>query len=173
MSASLPDILEGDLDIVFVGTNPGLYSAEQGHYYARTANRFWPMLYQSGLLPCALRPEDDWKLLRFRMGLTDLVSRATPGTQELSPAEMKAGGPLLEQKLRFYRPRMVCLNGLLVYRSLFKRQGGPGLKPERLASAKVFVVPSTSPRNASYRDAVLLDWFQKLSTLKKQLPHAP
>jgi len=168
MRTALPDILEGDLDIVFIGSNPGDYSAKMGHYYASATNRFWPMLFQSGLLPRLLHPEDDWKLPRFRMGLTDLVKRATPGVGDLDAEELKKGGTFLQKKIRFYQPRIVCLNGLLVYRSLFMKNDGPGLKKELFGSAKVFVIPSTSPRNARFTNEILLSWFSQLFQFKNQ-----
>ena len=33
---TLPDLLSPGLDLVFVGINPGSYSAAKGHYYAQT-----------------------------------------------------------------------------------------------------------------------------------------
>ena len=36
---TLPDLLRRDLDVVFVGINPSVYSAERGHYFARGSNR--------------------------------------------------------------------------------------------------------------------------------------
>lgn len=169
MNLSLPDILEGDLDIVFVGINPGHYSARVGHYYAQPANRFWPLLYRSNLLPRPLNSLDDWKLPRFRMGLTDLVKRTTSGANELRREELKKGGVFLQRKLKFYRPRMVCFNGLLVYRILFNKDGGPGLQEEKFGSTQVYVIPSTSPRNAQYTNQVLLGWFAKLNLLKNEM----
>ena len=47
--ATLPDYLRPGLDIVFVGLNPGLYSAQVGRYFAHKQNRFWPALSASGL----------------------------------------------------------------------------------------------------------------------------
>ncbi|MFQ5543711.1 MAG: mismatch-specific DNA-glycosylase [Nitrospiria bacterium] len=169
MIPPLPDILEGDLDIVFVGINPGTYSAEMGHYYAQPANRFWSMLHQSCLLPRFLDPLDDWKLPRFRLGLTDLVKRVTSGSSELKLEELKNGGLLLQQKIKFYRPRIVCFNGLLVYRTLFHKNGGPGLKGEKMGSAQIYVIPSTSPRNAQYTNKMLLDWFRNLNQVTNKV----
>jgi len=52
---TLPDLLRDGLDIVFVGINPGLYSAQRGHYFARRTNRFWPALSRSVLSRAARR----------------------------------------------------------------------------------------------------------------------
>lgn len=109
---SLPDILEADLQIVFVGINPGTSSAQVGHYYARTTNLFWPMLFESGLIPHLLEPEEDWKLIRFGIGLTDVVKRPSGSASDLSPAEFEAGAIAVRNKILMYHPRIVCFNGL-------------------------------------------------------------
>ncbi|HLG21328.1 MAG TPA: mismatch-specific DNA-glycosylase [Candidatus Manganitrophaceae bacterium] len=162
MNASLPDILEGDLDIVFVGINPGAYSAQTGHYYARPSNLFWTTLHQSGLIPQPLQPKDDWKLPRFRIGLTDIVKRSTDSSQDLSADELKTGGEIVRKKILFYRPRTVCFNGLTAYRALFGPTEGPGAKEARIGSSALFVVPSTSRRNARYPKEEVILWFRRL-----------
>ncbi len=157
MNPTLPDILEGELDIVFVGINPGRYSAKMGHYYAQPANRFWHILFQSGLIPSPLKPDDDWKLPRFGMGLTDVVKRVTPGSNDLSLAELKEGGEILRHKIGFYQPRVVCFNGLTGYRAVFQEMGGLGLKSHKIHKSSVFALPSTSPRNTHYtKDKLIL-----------------
>ena len=45
---TLPDYLAPGLDIIFVGINPGSYSAQVGHYFAGPRNRFWPAINRSG-----------------------------------------------------------------------------------------------------------------------------
>ncbi|MFQ5949064.1 MAG: mismatch-specific DNA-glycosylase [Nitrospiria bacterium] len=163
MIPSLPDILEADLDIVFVGINPGTYSARKGHYYANPTNLFWPMLFRSGLIPTPLKPEDDWRLIRFRMGLTDIVKRVTESASELSSAECRKGGEILRKKIAFYSPRVVCFNGLTVYRALFGRSEGPGPKAPQIGMSQVYVIPSTSRRNAHYTKEKVLYWFKQLN----------
>lgn len=165
---SLPDILEDDLDIVFVGINPGTYSAAQKHYYAHPTNLFWPMLYQSGLLPAPLRPEEDWKLPRFRMGLTDSVKRVTESASKLRAADRREGGEILRKKIRYYSPRMVCFNGLAAYGALFGSCDGPGPKTPQIASSRLFVIPSTSRRNARYQKGEILHWFTQLHLFRQK-----
>lgn len=164
----LPDILEADLDIVFVGINTGTYSAKRGHYYARPQNLFWPMLYQSGLIPSPLKSEDDWKLIRFRIGVTDAVKRVTDNASDLSAAELKEGGEIVRRKVLFYQPRIVCFNGLTSYRALFGFDGGPGPKRDRIGTSRLFVVPSTSRRNAFYSREKVLFWFKELARFRRE-----
>ena len=165
---SLPDILESDLKIVFVGINPGTHSARVGHYYARATNLFWPMLHESGLIPQALKPEDDWKLVRFGIGLTDVVKRATDGAADLAREELGAGATVVRNKIAMYRPRIACFNGLTAHRALFGRNEGPGAKPDRIGESRVFVVPSTSRRNAAYPRETVLFWFKELDRFLRE-----
>lgn len=169
MHTTLPDILEGGLDIVFVGINPGLRSSKAGHYYANPSNRFWPLLYKSGLLPRPLKPGDDWKLPRFRLGLTDMVKRVSAGSADLSSDEFTNGAGILTQKIRFYRPGIICFNGLVAYRTFFPDGNGAGQKVDLVAGSRLFVIPSTSPRNASYSDDRLLDYFLELARFRAKV----
>ncbi len=166
--STLPDILEDDLDIVFVGINPGVYSAEKRHYYAHPTNLFWTMLYQSGLIPTLLKPEDDWKLTRFRMGLTDTVKRVTKSANDLSATDRRVGGEVLRRKIKFYSPRTVCFNGLSAYGALFGRCDGPGPKEALIGTSHLFVIPSTSRRNAYYGKNDILHWFTQLHLFRQK-----
>ncbi|HJY81951.1 MAG TPA: mismatch-specific DNA-glycosylase [Candidatus Binatia bacterium] len=147
---TLPDYLREGLDIVFVGLNPGLYSAQVGHYFAYKQNRFWSALSASGLVPEPVGPADDARLLEWGIGLTDIVKRPTRGIHELKPVEFRRGAKALQEKLERYRPRVVCFVGLTGYRVCCGNDGEPGRQTNRFGGAQVFVVPSTSPRNARY-----------------------
>jgi TDG/mug DNA glycosylase family protein len=146
----LPDYLREGLDLVFVGLNPGLYSAKVGHYFAYKQNRFWPALSLSGLIPESIGPEDDAKLLEWGIGLTDIVKRPTRGIHEVSTTEFRRGAKVLREKIERYQPRVVCFIGLTGYRICCGNESGPETYAGRFGGASVFVVPSTSPRNASY-----------------------
>ncbi len=96
---SLPDYLQPGLDLVFVGINPGLYSVQRGHYFARLTNRFWPAFSASKLSERVrrslgtdtLRAEHDDKLLRFGIGFTDVVKRPSANAAGLNPAISRNG----------------------------------------------------------------------------------
>src|SRR5690349_20007515 len=53
------DVLVKDLQVLFVGSNPSLRSAEVGHNFARPGNRFYPALHAAGFTPRRLRPDED------------------------------------------------------------------------------------------------------------------
>src|SRR5437867_2634199 len=103
---SLPDYLQPGLRLVFVGFNPSMRSAAVGHYYAGPGNLFWPLLYETGLLPEPLTYAEDHRILDFGIGLTDLVKRPTRSSADLLPAEARAGVFQLQTKLVTYAPRV-------------------------------------------------------------------
>lgn len=160
-SHSLPDYLAPHLDIVFVGLNPGEYSARVGHYFARKQNAFWTSLYESGLVPDRLTAEEDARLLQFRYGLTDIVKRPTANVSELDPKEFVRGGRALRAKLEPLAPRVICFVGLVGYRVAFDPKATLGRQEATWGQAHLFIVPSTSPRNAHYRGEIV-HWFRRL-----------
>ena len=161
----LPDYLRPGLDVVFVGSNPGVVSAERGHYYAKTGNDFWPLLHQARLIPEPLTYLDDARIVEHGVGLTDLVKRPSPGMADLSRQEMEAGVPRLRTKLRYFRPRLVCFNGKRIYEVALGHRCEYGLQEERLEDALVFVMPSTSGRNAAYPRPKKLRFFRELKRI--------
>ena len=169
MLRPLPDYLRPGLDVVFVGANPGLISAKQGHYYANPRNPFWSLLHKAGFLPEPLGPREDARVLEFGIGLTDLVKRPTSGIAELSREEKKAGAIRLQKKLNLCRPLVVCFNGKEVYKG-FTGQGCDlgQQRGERLARASLFVVPSTSPQNTHWNVRRKLAYFRELKRVVDQ-----
>jgi len=162
---SLPDYLQPGLRLVFVGFNPSMRSAAVGHYYAGPGNLFWPLLYEAGLIPEPLTYAEDYRILEFGIGLTDLVRRPTRSAADLAPAEARAGVLELQTRLRCYAPRVVCFNGKGVYAWYCRRPVTPGLQEETVGAARVFVVPSTSARNGRWQRAEKAAYFQALRQL--------
>jgi TDG/mug DNA glycosylase family protein len=133
-----------------VGLNPGRYSVEAGHYFARPQNRFWSALSASGLVTHSVSPKDDAGLLKQGIGFTDLIKRPTRGIDELSRSEYKAGAEILRRKLIRFQPKVACFVGLTGYKICFNPHAAIGLQLEQLGRTHLFVIPSTSPRNARY-----------------------
>ncbi len=159
---TLPDHLSKDLDIVFVGLNPSKYSAQEGHYFARPGNLFWTALNQSGLVPEHLSPKDDSRLLQFHLGLTDMVKRPTRNIDGIPKAEFVEGGRRLMAKLIRFEPRIICFVGLEGYRNAFNRHATTGPQEEHWGKSHLFIVPSTSRRNAFYPKEAIYEWFRRL-----------
>jgi TDG/mug DNA glycosylase family protein len=167
--ATLPDYLPQRPDILFVGINPGSYSARQGHYYARGTNRFWWALHASGLVPARLSPQEDGRVIEFGLGLTDLVKRPTNSAADVRGDEFAAGRKTLADKIACVQPLIVCFNGLTGYQHFFQEHTQPGRQARRLYRAWVFVLPSTSARNAAYSRDVVLGFFRDLGALRDEL----
>jgi TDG/mug DNA glycosylase family protein len=146
------DVLARDLDVVFVGINPGLYSAAVGHHFGRPGNRFWKALYLGGFTSRVLDPSEDRILPTLGLGITNLVDRATAVASELSTDELRDGAATLERKVRRWRPHAVAFLGVTAYRGAFDRpRSSLGRQPDDLASAAVWVLPNPSGLNAHHQ----------------------
>jgi TDG/mug DNA glycosylase family protein len=156
---------------LFCGINPGLYSAKVGHHFARPGNRFWPALYAAGITDRLLAPADERELLCLGVGITNLVRRATAAADELTAAELVAGGRALARRVRKYRPAAVAVLGVTAYRTAFARpRAAPGRQPEPLAGAAVWVLPNPSGLNAHYRLADLGRLYAELLQITSGTP---
>src|SRR5271154_2187664 len=166
---TLPDYLRKGMKMILVGSNPGDRSARVGHYYAGRANQFWPILYESGVIPEPLSYEDDRRLIEFGIGMTDLVKRPTRAVEDLERQEFAEGRVLLAQKLEEMRPRVIAFNGKMVYEKFAGRPCKLGLQKEKLYGAHVFVLPTTSGENGGSERAVKMRYFKKLAQLLQNL----
>jgi TDG/mug DNA glycosylase family protein len=158
----LTDYLRPNLDLVIVGINPGRRSWAAGHHYAGPGNHFWPLLYESGLVSEPLTYRDEARVFEWNIGLTNMVARTTPSLSDLSLGELRAGAKSLARKLERYRPRVVAFNGKRIYEVFSGEPCAFGRQPGRFAGAIVYVMPSTSPRGASYQRADKLRFFREL-----------
>ena len=152
--------------VLFVGINPGVRSSLTGHHFAGFSNRFWKLLHESGLVPERIGYEDDGRLPEWGYGITNVVPRPTPGIDTLRPDEYVDGRARLLRKVRRYRPVVVALVGITVFRAMFPDRRGPvapGLQPERLGPSAVFVLPNPSGRNANFSYAEMLAAFRGLA----------
>src|SRR5579862_4691452 len=166
---TLPDYLRRGMKLIVVGCNPGDRSARVGHYYAGRSNAFWPLLYESGVLPEQLSCKDDKRVIEFGMGLTDLVKRSTRTMEEIAREEYAEGRIVLAQKLEEFTPRVIAFNGKNVYEKFAQRKCKLGLQKEKLYGAQVFVLPSSSGLNAMEK-GVKMRYFRQLAALLRRLP---
>ena len=157
------DLLRPGLRVLFVGINPGLYSAAVGHHFARPGNRFWPALHAAGLTPRRLTACDERRLLALGYGITNVAARATAGADELTDDELRAGAATLAQKVRRYRPGAVAFLGVGAGRAALGRpRAALGRQPEGWAGAAVWLLPNPSGLNAHYRLADLARLYAQL-----------
>jgi len=148
----LPDVIAPDLDILFCGINPSLMSAARGHHFARPGNRFWPALHLAGLTPRRLAPDEDRELLRYGIGVTNIVARPTRAAAELSVTELREGADALADLVSRHRPRLLAVLGVTAWRTAFGRpQATLGRQPERVGGAETWVAPNPSGLNAHHQ----------------------
>jgi len=157
--AVVPDLLPARPDhvlrLLFVGINPGLWTAATQTHFAHPGNRFYPALLRAGVItepidPAAGMTDAERDVLRARgIGITNLVHRATAKASELGTAELKEGGDALTALVERLRPRVVAVAGITAYRTAFARpKAVMGRQPESLGGAELWVVPNPSGLNA-------------------------
>ena len=160
---TVTDVIGPELQVLFCGINPGLYTAVVGHHFARPGNRFWKALHTAGFTDRLLHPFEERQLLAYGYGITNLVDRATATAAELSDAELATGRWRLEKKILHYAPRWLAVLGLGAYRTAFGRpRAGLGRQEEPVAGARVWVLPNPSGLNASYRPDDFTRLFREL-----------
>jgi TDG/mug DNA glycosylase family protein len=170
----LKDRIGPGVRVLFVGINPGVRSALTGHHFAGPSNRFWKLLFESRLVPQALTFMEDGRLPEFGFGITNLVARPSPGIDDLKPAEYLGGWKILQGKIRVFRPAVVALVGVTLYRAirpLVEKPDGRlsksrpialGFQPESVHGARLFVLPNPSGRNANFSYVEMLAAFRAL-----------
>ena len=162
----LADILVPGLDVIIVGFNPSLISWDKGHHYANPVNNFYRLLFQAGLTPHLLKPEEDATLPQYGIGSTNFVIDQPSANETAVPAAVyRASRVGLEAKIARYGPKVVSFNGLKLYDYYFGRKlPHLGLQSETIAGRPLFVTPSSSgaankyfeERKLLYRELKLL-----------------
>jgi double-stranded uracil-DNA glycosylase len=172
--ATVPDLVGPGLRLLFVGINPGLWTAAVQTHFAHPGNRFYPALALAGIIErpidrsAGMSQEDRAHLVERGIGITNLVERATARASELGVAELKAGAARLEATVAELRPRVVAVAGISAYRSAF---GLPRAKPGRqengevigMGDAVVWVVPNPSGLNAHETTESLADAYRRVA----------
>ncbi len=179
--AVVPDLLptrpEHDLRLLFVGINPGLWTAATRTHFAHPGNRFYPALLQGGVItepidPAAGMTDEERDRLRARgIGITNLVPRATAKASELGRAELEEGGAALVALVERLAPRVVAVAGITAYRTAFGRpKSAMGRQPDRLGGAELWVVPNPSGLNAHETVASLATAYGEVARAAGILP---
>lgn len=158
IGATVPDLVPEDVRLLFVGINPGLWTAAVQAHFARPGNRFYRALHAAGIVDRELRvgdgfSDDDVTALTDRgIGITNLVDRATARADELTAEELRRGADVLAEKVATWAPAVVAIVGITAYRTAFDRPTADvGRQPEDLAGAELWVLPNPSGLNAHYQ----------------------
>jgi double-stranded uracil-DNA glycosylase len=168
--ATVPDLVGPDTRLLFVGINPGLWTAAVQTHFARRGNRFYPALFRSGITDwqidgsAGITPKDRQHLLDKGIGITNVVARATARADELSKAELVDGARKLARRVARINPRIVAVLGITAYRSAFDRpRARVGEQPDVLGPARLWVAPNPSGLNAHSQVADLAAAYRELA----------
>lgn len=162
------DLVGPGLKLLFVGINPGLWTAAVQTHFAHPTNRFYPALAAAGITGyevdrvAGMSDADRAHLMGRGIGITNLVRRASARASELSREELREGGERLRRFVAEHRPAVVAVAGISAYRDAFGERGAVlGRQPETLESAAdwsgaaLWVVPNPSGLNAHETVATL------------------
>lgn len=157
----VPDLIGPGLKLLFVGINPGLWTAAVQTHFAHPGNRFYPAIAKAGITGYeidrvnGMNDADRAHMVERGIGITNLVRRATVRASELSREELREGGERLTRFVAEHRPKVVAIAGITAYRDAFnERKATPGRQPDSLdlagrwGDAALWVVPNPSGLNA-------------------------
>jgi double-stranded uracil-DNA glycosylase len=166
---TVDDLLGPHVQLLFVGINPGLWTAATNTHFCHPSNRFYPALRRAGLIDwtidtaVGMSPEEKERLERSGIGITNLVRRATVRASELGASELREGAGKLGVVVAEVEPRVVAVAGLTAYRTAFDRPGAVlGVQPEALGAAQLWVVPNPSGLNAHETIDSLGEWYHRV-----------
>lgn len=167
VGASVPDLIGPErgaprLRLLFVGINPGLWTAATQTHFAHPGNRFYPALLEAGIIEqpidrgIGMSDADRQAFVERGLGISNLAHRATAKASELSAQELRAGGEGLRTLVKRRRPAVVAVAGITAYRTAFgQRSAVMGEQPELFEGARLWVVPNPSGLNAHETTASL------------------
>lgn len=168
--ATLPDLLGPGVRLLFVGINPGLWTAATQAHFSRRGNRFYPALFRAGITDRVIdasagySPADREHLLERGVGITNLVARATANAAELSAGELAAGAQELARRVQAIQPQVAAVLGISAYRTAFGRPKAVcGPQPETLGGAQLWVAPNPSGLNAHATLATLGEAYREIA----------
>jgi len=151
----LPDLLKENLKVVFVGTAVTKASKNAGAYYATHQNSFFYIIHKIGLTETKINPKEYTKLLSYEIGLSDLVKNKTGLDNELVENDFDTVS--FNNKIKKYRPKVVCFNGKLAAAYFFNGNKKTslisyGIQKQTINNTKFFVAPSTAATAKLYWD---------------------
>jgi double-stranded uracil-DNA glycosylase len=165
------DLLGPDVRLLFVGINPGLWTAATNTHFCHPTNRFYPALRRAGVIDWDLDPgvgmdeRQRADLVGAGIGITNLVNRATAKASELTAEELRTGGRRIHDLSKDLHPKVVAVAGVTAYRDAFSRpQAHLGRQSDAVGSGELWVVPNPSGLNAHETVESLSDWYRKVAS---------
>ena len=166
--ATVPDLIDDDCKLLFVGINPGLWTAATQTHFCHPSNRFYPSMRRAGIIDWEVDTDHgmtDTQRTDFvttGIGITNLVQRATVRASELSREELRRGGERLRSLVEDLAPEVVAVAGVTAYRNAFGERGATlGGQDAPIAGSKLWVVPNPSGLNAHETIDSLATWYRR------------
>jgi TDG/mug DNA glycosylase family protein len=167
--SALPDVLDTALRVLFCGINPGRVSAAAGAHFANPRNDFWRLLHAAGFTPRLFQPEEQFELLQYGIGVTNVAARTTPGSGDLRRADFAGSAERLERIATELKPGWIAFVGKEAYRGAFRERPQLGAQQRAFGDTRLFVLPSTSPANAAVPWNERLRWFRELAAFSEAI----
>jgi double-stranded uracil-DNA glycosylase len=146
----VPDLVQPALRCLFIGINPGVATARSRAHFGNPRNPFWLLLHEAGLTPRLLSPHEGRQLLQWGLGVTNVVTRATPGSADVTREDIQRGRARLAPLVEDLQPRHIAFVGKQAAGWATGRAGLPwGPVDGGAFGRRAFVLPSTSPANAA------------------------
>ncbi|QHC00806.1 mismatch-specific DNA-glycosylase [Epidermidibacterium keratini] len=153
---TVPDLLpDGPLRLLFVGINPGLWTAKTQAHFARRGNRFYPALYRAGLTSYPIDASSGYsaadrrELTERGIGISNLVPHATARADELTREEVRGGEERLTRLVTERSPKVVAVLGITSFRTAFARpKATEGWQDSPWPGTALFVTGNPSGLNA-------------------------
>jgi len=165
------DLLGPDVRLLFVGINPGLWTAATNTHFCHPTNRFYPALLRAGVIDWDLDSAvgmDDRQRAEFvgsGIGITNLVNRATTKASELTVEELRAGARRLHELSGEVQPKVVAMAGVTAYRDAFARpKAHLGKQADAVGNGELWLVPNPSGLNAHETVESLSDWYRQVAS---------
>ena len=163
VNRTVPDLIAPDLDVLFCGINPGLYSGATRRHFAKPGNRFWKVLHQAGFTQRQLQPWEEDELIAGGCGIICFCKRTTARADELTREEIVDGGREVVAKVRKYKPRILAVLGIGAYKTAYeKNEAKLGLQDEKIGDTRIWLLPNPSGLNAHYQLPALVELFKEL-----------
>lgn len=163
---TVDDLLPKTTNLLFVGINPGLWTAAVNAHFARPGNRFWPALYRAGITTnevdasCGLPKAERAELERKGIGISNICPIATARADELTKQQLLEGGELLRGLVRKKKPKVVAVLGVTAYRQAFGAgKVAIGQSEETFEGAELWILPNPSGLNAHETVDSLANWY--------------
>ncbi|CAG8509437.1 5790_t:CDS:2 [Diversispora eburnea] len=167
---SVTDVINYDLNVLFVSLFSGKKSLSTGHHFSSPLNYFYDCLTESGLTNgVKVNYLDDKRLTRdFKLGIVTLVHRPKHRSKKkISMEEIINAIPNLIKKVTKYRPKFLCFNGKAGYEAFLKYDS---------RFTRIFVCVPTSGRvegGGEYDKVDQVKYFKELNELLLFEPQQP